>query len=192
MLDSDSHRRVGYSGATSRRLAPAIRWRGLPRGLLAQPASATCTTRSPGRPSGEERVDVVESDAERKRVPLILQRQSHILRKHVPLSEPESSPEKLAPGRPAAGRCRTEEQVAVDAFRRRPGEKPLFGLASREGFDNSFDFLLESGAQVEVARTEQCFLRPATRIRPSRAPNGGGVRPHSGRVSPRAAHSPQT
>ena len=32
-----------------------------------------------GRPSGEERVDVVESDAERKRVPLILQRQSHIL-----------------------------------------------------------------------------------------------------------------
>ena len=79
-------------------------WRGLPRGLLAQPASATCTTRSPGRPSGEERVDVVESDAERKRVPLILQRQSHILRKHVPLSEPESSPEKLAPGRPAAGR----------------------------------------------------------------------------------------
>ena len=135
-------------------------WRGLPRGLLAQPASATCTTRSPGRPGGEERVDVVERDAERKRIPLILQRESDILQKHVPLGEVESSPQKLAPGRPAAGRCRTEEQVAVNAFRRRPGEEPLFGLAFWEGGDNSCDFLLESGAQVESARPSSAFCDP--------------------------------
>src|SRR4029078_4208377 len=94
---------------------------------------------------------------ERKRVPLILERESDILRKHVPLGEAESSPQKLAPARQAAGRCRTEQQVAVDAFRRRPREEPVSGLGFRERFDDSFDLLLESGAQIEVACTSGAF-----------------------------------